>query len=171
MPGLFVPIPDMVFPREPRAPGQVPRRMTLAAGFQLERSILVAAFVVLGAGAGQAQPLPLTLPAGQSRATVKATTRADPTPPVDPRHPANPLYPSQPYPGTRYPAYPVAMTYIPAILMSDGTVWADFGSGYVRVVRSCREPRIIDSRGMPKSRSQTTSCYMRDAYGSLVVTR
>jgi hypothetical protein len=143
--------------------------MTLAAEFQLKRFTPVVAAILLGASVAGAQAVPLSLPRGQARPVVRATTRAEPAPPVDPRYPANPLYPA--HPGSRYPAYPVAMTYVPAILMSDGTVWADFGSGYVRVVRSCREPRVIDARGMPKSRAPATPCYSRDAYGSLVVTR
>lgn len=142
--------------------------MTLAARFQLKQFSLVFAAILVGSVA-EAQSVPLALPNGQARPAVRATTRAEPAPAVDPRYPANPLYPA--HPGYRYPAYPVAMTYIPAMLMSDGTVWADFGSGYVRVARSCREPRVIDSRGMPKSRAPATPCYSRDAYGSLVVTR
>lgn len=147
--------------------------MTLATGFQLNRvSWIVAGLSLLLAANASAQSPPLTLPRGQTaRQVVKATTRPEAQRAPDPRYPANPLYPAHPFPAHRGRAYPVAVTWIPAILMSDGTVWADFGNGYVRVQRSCREPRVIDSRGMPKPKPATGACYTRNSLGSLVVTR
>lgn len=167
--------------RERQRRTQVIRRMTLATGFQLNRfSWTVAALVALcGAEAG-AQSQPLALPPGQtSRPVVKATTRPEAQRAPEPRYPSNPLYSPYGYPYRSGGAYPVAAMWIPAILMSDGTVWADFGNGYVRVQRSCREPRVIDSRGMPKAKPAparsgapgSTACYTRNSLGALVVTR
>jgi hypothetical protein len=42
----------------------------------------------------------------------------------------------QPVYGNPY-AYPVAYTVLPAVVMSDGSIWADFGYGYVPVSRAC----------------------------------
>lgn len=36
-----------------------------------------------------------------------------------------------------YPAHPVAFTLLPAVVMSDGRVFADFGYGYEPVSRAC----------------------------------
>jgi hypothetical protein len=36
-----------------------------------------------------------------------------------------------------YPRYPVAYTLLPAIVMSDGSIYANFGFGYEPVSRSC----------------------------------
>lgn len=69
---------------------------------------------------------------GGARTTVRATS---PTPPPAPSVPAQ-------------PAYPVAFTLLPAILMSDGGVYANFGFGYEPVSRACgSHSRVIDGRG------------------------
>ena len=95
---------------------------------------------------------------------------------------------------------PVVFFNIPAILMSDGTVLADFGMGYEQVSRACgntvvvqNEPRIIAGNGVVLSQGSSTittqqtvtsssrypiltsvsqtSCYSRDAYGRVFVVR
>ena len=50
------------------------------------------------------------------------------------------------------PAQPVAFNLVPAILMSDGTVWANFGFGFEPVVRSCgsvvvTQPAVMAGNG------------------------
>jgi hypothetical protein len=144
--------------------------MTPLARFQFElRNILVLAAIVLigGAATADAQQYPLRLPEGTSAKPQRATSPKPRVEEADPRYPANPLY----------PAHPVAFTYIPAIMMSDGTVWANFGYGYVQVRNACARPgRVIDSRGASTttaSRRETRDsyCYTRTPQGSLVVTR
>lgn len=55
---------------------------------------------------------------------------------------------------TVFPRHPIAFTMIPAIIMSDGTVVADFGFGFEPVVRSCSgivvvgQPRVMASNGV-----------------------
>lgn len=41
------------------------------------------------------------------------------------------------YRNPSYPAQPVQFTLVPAILMSDGSIFANFGYGYEPVIRSC----------------------------------
>jgi hypothetical protein len=56
-------------------------------------------------------------------------------------------------PGTTvFPVQPVAFNLVPAILMSDGTVWANFGFGFEPVVRSCGtlvvgQPAVVGGNG------------------------
>jgi hypothetical protein len=144
--------------------------MTPSGGFQLEwRRILVLAAVVLigGAATAGAQQYPLRLPQGTSTQPQRGTSPKPRVEEPDPQYPANPLY----------PAHPVAFTYIPAIMMSDGTVWANFGYGYVQVRNACARPgRVIDSRGASTTSSnrrdtRDSYCYTRTSQGSLVVTR
>lgn len=53
-----------------------------------------------------------------------------------------------------YPRYLVAYTVLPAILMSDGSVYANFGHGYVPVRQSCARPgRVLSSSGVLHSNS------------------
>jgi hypothetical protein len=51
-----------------------------------------------------------------------------------------------------YPRYPVAYTVLPAVIMSDGSIYANLGYGYVPVHQACAsqyvEPRVIDASGM-----------------------
>lgn len=55
---------------------------------------------------------------------------------------------------TVFPRHPIAFTMIPAIILSDGTVVADFGFGFEPVFRSCRgaivvgQPRVMASNGV-----------------------
>lgn len=129
-------------------------------GTSIFAAAAAAAALVLAAGVAEAQQYPLRLPRGTS-ATVQRGTSA----PERVREEA--LRPNPPV----GPLYPVAFTYIPAIVMSDGTVWANFGYGYVQVRTACREPRVIDGRGMPATRGERTPCYLRTSQGGLVVTR
>lgn len=102
--------------------------------------------------------------------------------------------------GPSYPVYPIAFTLLPAIVMSDGTVYANFGFGYEPVSRACGRSRVLDGRGMSTSqrypqpapaqrtaseqnlpsaqarraaaaRAAQGACYARDGYGRLVVVR
>lgn len=59
-----------------------------------------------------------------------------------------------------FPRYPVAATLVPAILMSDGSVFANFGFGYEPVYRSCSgavvvgEPTVVAGNGVVLSQQQ-----------------
>lgn len=68
-------------------------------------------------------------PRGSVRQGVEA--RPPQTVVVDPHdYSRNPSYP-------HYPVQPVQFTLVPAILMSDGSIFANFGFGYEPVLRSC----------------------------------
>lgn len=56
------------------------------------------------------------------------------------------VVPGQPQFSPVFPREPIAFTYIPAILMSDGTVLANFGFGYEPVTRACGGNVVINSR-------------------------
>lgn len=79
-------------------------------------------------------------------ATSAAPAATQPTP-----APAYPPFPGSPY-SPAYPRYPVAYTVLPAVIMSDGSVYADLGYGYVPVHQACatqyQQPQIIDGRGL-----------------------
>ena len=140
--------------------------MTLLARFQLRRIFIFVAAALVGAAANaHAQQYPLSLPEGQAARPQRATSAKPKPVEAEPLYPANPLY----------TPFPVGVTYIPAILMSDGTVWANFGTGYVRVNQACGRPgRVIDGRGTSTSKRREpahTPCYTRNSQGSLVVTR
>jgi hypothetical protein len=59
-----------------------------------------------------------------------------------------------------FPIQPVAFTLVPAILMSDGTVFANFGAGFEPVVRPCNsaflvgQHRVVGSNGVVLSAPQ-----------------
>ena len=143
--------------------------MTPFAGFQFgwNRVGILAALLLIGSAAtASAQQYPLRLPSGSTAQPQRGTSPKPKVVEPDPDYPANPLY----------TPFPVLFTYIPAIMMSDGTVWANFGYGYVQVRRSCARPgRVIDSRGSTTTsqRREPTDayCYTRNTQGSLVVTR
>ena len=46
-------------------------------------------------------------------------------------------------PGLQFPVQPVAFNLVPAILMSDGTVWANFGFGFEPISRPCSQPFVV----------------------------
>ena len=56
-------------------------------------------------------------------------------------------------PGMMLPVQPVAFNLVPAILMSDGTVWANFGFGFEPIVRPCGavvvtgQPAVVAGNG------------------------
>jgi hypothetical protein len=58
------------------------------------------------------------------------------------------------YRNPSYPVQPVQFTLVPAILMSDGSIFANFGFGYEPVIRSCSavvvtgSPQVIGSGGV-----------------------
>ncbi len=64
-----------------------------------------------------------------------------------------------------FPRRAVAFTLIPAILMSDGTVLADFGFGYEPVTRACGNavvmstPQVFAGNGVVLSPGSTTVTY------------
>jgi hypothetical protein len=143
--------------------------MTPLAGFQFEvkRTLLLAAVVLIGGAAtAGAQQYPLRLPEGSAAKPQRATSAKPKVEEPDPLYPSNPLYSPT----------PIGFTYIPAILMSDGTVWANFGNGYVQVRNACARPgRVIDGRGNSSAArrrdTRDSYCYTRTQQGSLVVTR
>jgi len=59
-----------------------------------------------------------------------------------------------------FPRFPVLVTLVPAILMSDGSVFANFGFGYEPVYRSCSgavvvgQPTVVASNGVVLSQPQ-----------------
>jgi hypothetical protein len=72
---------------------------------------------------------------------------------------------NQPFNQSVFPRQPVAFTLIPAILMSDGTVLADFGFGFEPVTRACGNavvmstPQVIAGNGVVLSPGSTTVTY------------
>ena len=126
--------------------------------------VLAAAAALLAGASADAQQYPLRLPAGTAAKPQRGTTPPPHVEAPEAMYPANPLY----------SPVPIAFTYLPAIVMSDGTVWANFGHGYVQVRTACRQPRQLDSRGFDTRRRrqrETTPCYARNTHGSLVVVR
>lgn len=136
--------------------------MTLLEGLQLKRvGIAAVALLLVTAGAAEAQPYPLRLPAGTSSTPQRATSAPERVR-EEPRLPHSPL-------GM---AYPVSFGYIPAVVMSDGTVWANFGYRYVPVRTACQQTRVIDGRGMQTpQRGERAPCYSRNSQGGITITR
>lgn len=61
------------------------------------------------------------------------------------------------YPGqTVFPRQPVYSTLVPAVVMNDGSIYADFGYGYEPVMRGCQvvttfqpgQPKVFASNGV-----------------------
>jgi hypothetical protein len=103
----------------------------------------------------------------QSNGTFRATepprsrqgVERRPQPVVVVTQPGNYYQPGY-YPGA---VYPVAYTTIPAVLMSDGSIWANFGYGYEPVTRACvvqtapsSQPVVVAGNGMVISGGSTT---------------
>jgi hypothetical protein len=91
--------------------------------------------------------------AGRSEAQSHGTFRAMPEPAnsrrgvaTAPRQPTVVVVPSSSVVNPVFPRQPIAFTWIPAILMSDGTVMADFGMGYEQVTRSCNNTVVVQSQ-------------------------
>lgn len=72
--------------------------------------------------------------------------------------PATPAYPS----GLAYPRYPVAYTALPAIVMSDGSIYANLGNGYVPVRQACAPLRVVNGNDLLYS-GATLLTYMQPA--------
>ncbi len=118
------------------------------------RSILVAALGwMVAAGAAQAQ---------QSGGVWRLSPEPNGTRAVEARkEPVVVVVPEQRYRQPHvFPRYPVAATLVPAILMSDGSVLANFGFGYEPVYRSCSgavvvgEPTVVAGNGVVLSQQQ-----------------
>ena len=117
---------------------------------RLDLGVILLAATVLAAPAGAQSGGKFTLPAqGAVRQGVEA------------RPPQQTVVVSDPYNYYRnpsYPAQPVQFTLVPAILMSDGSIFANFGYGYEPVIRSCSavvvtgQPQRIAAGGVPLSR-------------------
>ena len=91
--------------------------------------------------------------AGRAEAQSKGTFRATPEPANSRRgvatvakQPTIVVVPSSSVVNPVFVRQPVAFIWIPAILMSDGTVVADFGMGYEPVTRSCDNTVIVGSQ-------------------------
>ena len=104
----------------------------------------------------------------QSNGTFRATepprsrqaVERRPQPVLVVTQPANYYQPGY-FPGA---VYPVAYTTIPAVLMSDGSIWANFGYGYEPVSRRCvvqtapsNQPLVVAGNGMVISGGSTTT--------------
>jgi hypothetical protein len=148
----------------------VHRRETHALEFQLKKPTIrgtlfgVAMLLVLNVGQAAAQSRAGTFRASPPPSGSRRATEAQrPQPQVI-------LVPSSSGlgGGTRqsvFPLQPVAFTLIPAILLSDGTVLADFGFGYEPVTRACGNtvvmstPTVFAGNGVILSRGTTTVTY------------
>src|ERR1044072_1520375 len=95
--------------------------------------MLVAAAVILGSGTAKAQRIGFET---RPQTTTTVITSGSPV------------------------AQPVAVTFVPVVLMSDGSVFANFGFGWEPVARPCAatvvvgEPTVIASNGHVLSRPQ-----------------
>ena len=83
-----------------------------------------AAVLFAGPAEGQSRGR-FTMPKTKPRVVVQKPTASRAT--TAPRYPAYPVV----------PAYPVAFTLLPAVILSDGRIYADFGYGYEPVSRAC----------------------------------
>jgi len=94
-------------------------------------ALAVAALVLAGSASADAQARgKFTMPAkGPPRQAVQPRAADRQTKPVH-VHPVR-------------PAFPVAFTLLPAVIMSDGRVFADFGFGYEPVARSCAPAHTV----------------------------
>jgi hypothetical protein len=115
----------------------------------------------------------------------------NPTAPI-PGNPSYPIHHVQPV----QPVRPVQFTVVPAIVMSDGSIFANFGFGFEPVLRSCvanvvvvgGQPQRIGSNGAPipnhgatqprvaqpqvrLSPVAQTACFTRDGFGRVFVYR
>lgn len=117
-------------------------------------------------------------------ATPQPVFVPNPTAPI----PGNPSYPIQ-------PVQPVQFTLVPAILMSDGSIFANFGFGYEPVLRSCvntvvvvpgqaqriasngaripnhgaTQPQVAHPQTVRLSPAAQTGCFTRDSFGRVFV--
>ena len=156
---------------EPEERSTVDRRETHAPEFQLKPSTTTKAFLALVLTASLSG-----IAAAQTKATQTKPTPFRAQPPAsgsriatETPHPQQTTVIFQPGPGFNqpfnqsvFPRQPVAFTLIPAILMSDGTVLADFGFGFEPVTRACGNtvvmstPQVIAGNGVVLSPGSTT---------------
>lgn len=90
-------------------------------------------------------------------------------------------------PVTFLPPQPVAFIFVPAVLMSDGSVYANFGYGYEPIVRPCANNAVVTQTGVLSTNgtviyqpapptyqhpapNPVTSAYVRSGQTSVVVT-
>jgi len=151
---------------EPDDRSAVDRRETHALEFQLKASTIAKACLGLVlsapvAGVAAAQSKPTTFraqPPASGRRIATETPRPQVTIVAVPFSPGF----NQPLNQSVFPRQPVAFTLIPAILMSDGTVLADFGFGFEPVTRACGNavvmstPQVIAGNGVVLSRGSST---------------
>ena len=166
----FNPTGTEVSSEEPEERSTVDRRETHGPEFQLKASTMTKAFLALVltaslAGIASAQTKATTF---RAQPQASGSRRATETP--HPQQtvivvPSSPSGFNQPFNQFVFPRQPVAFTLIPAILMSDGTVLADFGFGYEPVTRACGNavvmstPRVIAGNGVVLSPGSTTVTY------------
>lgn len=130
---------------EPRYDPPVHRRKTYVLEFQL-KSLAFALSATLVAAIGQ-QAQAQNDPSGkwvlspQTGSSGRRAVAANAQPQII-------VVPGQPQFSPVFPRQPIVFTYIPAILMSDGTVLANFGFGYEPVTRACGGGVVINSTPM-----------------------
>lgn len=147
------------------APGT--RRKTHLREFQLKRifvnSALWGAFILTA----------VATTAEAQNGTWRATSTGNrPRQAVERRPAPQQVIVVQPQYNPYYPVYPVAYTTIPAIIMSDGSIWADLGYGNYPVSRACvlassvaTAPTVVAGNGFVLSGGAPT--YMQPAPAQL----
>ena len=159
---------------------------------------LALGMIALGAEAGAQMVNGVAQPPKKS-ASTREGLMVTPAPAPRPVAPANPSFPDALFPPiTVHPARPVQFTLLPAILMSDGSILANFGFGFEPVMRSCANagpvvvvsgtPQkvagngvVIPNRGAPSQTMVTqqvvlsgaaqSACFTRDNFGRVFVYR
>ena len=132
--------------RDVRSP--VHKRVTHAREFQLKRARVLAT--------GLAALLSLGVALSPVGAQSRTVFRADPAQPNSQRgvqvqrQPTVVVVPQPFVSSLVFPRQPVAFITIPAILLSDGTVLADFGLGYAPVTRACNSQVVVLSGSQPR---------------------
>jgi hypothetical protein len=154
----------------------------------LKRLALIATVFALGPIASASAQMSggvATMPLGGSTGR-RAVIREAPPQVVVPNPHTNPSHPSY----YNSAPQPVAFTLVPAIIMSDGSIYGNFGFGYEPVLRSCSavvivtgQPQRIASNGTvlsnpnPTRMTSTlsapaqTACFSRDQFGRVFVYR
>lgn len=102
---------------------------------RLDAGTIALAALAFAAPLGAQSGGKFSLPA-QGSARQGVIARPQPTAVADPYNYHNPSYPHQ-------QPYPVQFTLVPAVLMSDGSIFANFGFGYEPVMRSCSHVVVV----------------------------
>src|SRR5687767_11635400 len=169
---------------------------------RLTRITAIAA-VVLGSSISLAGSADAQMVNGVAQPPKPGSTRQGviATPPPAPARavPANPSFPDALFPSIPvHQVHPVQFTLVPAVLMSDGSIFANFGFGFEPVLRSCASaapvvvvggtPRRVAGNGtvipshapsqqvqqQPQvvlSSAAQTGCFTRDNFGRVFVFR